>query len=469
MDIGGDCISNFVFSGAKWFCPLGGKGVIRNNSDVKSRFDGMLTISDKPITDGTGVCAAHEGAPCSPAPSIWMGASSSVMVCGQPALLSTSTITCLAGGGLISIKPQNNQVFQAIVVPGIPSIESPSGDTALSDASITSEDKDAIKSEKSISDKEPSSDLIRSNSEKKDEPEDSFQDAKQCRTNCWCSGQCPSEFKDKCDFCKTPDNKMLNASDAAKLKSNLEKAFPNIYPLLASALSNIQYKMEDAYRVDTSVAHHHLIPGNECYGRRQKNGEMRYPLLIKLGNLFQYNINCAENGILLPSFSNVQLSRIMEQEKPKLFYYIMDKDVANSDQVMSLEASKRNIIGSQLHVGQHSYENRLKILRYEHPELIKYRCYEDIVLEYLDTFEDYYQERYETTCFMHNFEQEKNNYIRRMNAISAELRQKILSFPHNGMRLSWLDKRALVSFPSLLYDVGISIEEYLERYMVEKI
>lgn len=463
--MGGGCISNFVFSGAEWICPLGGKGVIRNNSDVKSGIDGMLSISDKPIPDGTGVCAAHEGAPCSPTPSVWMGASSSVMICGQPALLSSSTIPCLAGGGIIKIKQQNNHVFQGFVASDSPSIDSFSAEKSSSGEAINT--VSTVETGVTVSDSSIETDLVERESNERLNSKDNFTDAEQCRTNCWCSGQCPAEFKGKCDFCESPDSKMLFASDAAKLKSNLEKAFPNIYSQLAAALSSIQYKMEDEYRIDTAVAHHHLVPGNECYGRKKKNGEMYYQLLIKLGNLFQYNINCAENGILLPSFSNVQLSRIMDQEKPRLFYYIMEKDIANSDQVKSSDSSAGSIIGSQLHVGQHSYERRLRLLRSEHPELSLYRCYEDIVLEYLDTFEEYYLERYETTCFMRNFEQEKKNYIQRMNAISTALRQKILSFPHHGMRLSWLDKRALVSFPALLYDVEIPVEEYLERYMVE--
>lgn len=451
-----------MFSGAEWICSLGGKGTIRNNSDVKSGFDGMLTTADKPLTDGTSVCAAREGAPCSPITSIWKGTSSSVMASGKAALLSSSTIPCLAGGGMIKIKHQNNQVFFGAIDSNIEGFSN--GFDRQSSDSVTKTNTGETDTTPPVS--KLKSELER-NADKELASEQIIPDAQQCRTNRWCSGKCPEEFKGKCSFCESPDNKVLIASDATKLRANLEKAFPNIYPQLAEALSGIQYKMEDAYRVDTSVAHHHLIPGNECYGRKQKNGEMRYPLLIKLGNLFKYSINCVENGILLPSFTNVQLSRILNKEKPRLFYYIMDKDIANSEQIVCLEQPKRSIIGSQLHVGQHSYESRLNVLRKEHPELALYRCYEDIVLEYLDTFEEYYFERYETTCFIQNFEQEKNNYFQRMNAISDAIRQKICSFPHHGMRRSWLDKHALVSFPALLYDVGISIEEYLERYLVE--
>lgn len=425
----------------------------------------MLTTTDKPIPDGTGVCSAHEGAPCSPAPSIWIGASSTVMVSGQPALLSSSTIQCLAGGGIIKIKHQNNQVFQGVFDPNTPNIDNVSPSSAPFSTAAptvivsTTEDIKIFTGSESTSDKREGAQIEAS---ERDTP-----NSTQCRTNCWCSGRCPEEFKEKCEFCESPDSKMLIASDSDKLKANLIKAFPDIYSHFAVALSGVQYRMEDAYRVDTSVAHHHLIPGNECYGRKKKDGGMYYPLLIKLGNMFQYNINCAENGILLPSFKNVQLSRIMEQEKPRLFYYVMDKDIANSAQIVSLDIAKRSIIGSQLHVGQHSYERRLGLLRSEHPELSLFRCYEAIVLEYLDAFEEYYLERYETTCFMRDFDQEKKNYYKRMNAISDALRQKIRTFPHHGMRLSWLDRRALVSFPALLYDVDISLEEYLERYMVE--
>ncbi len=422
----------------------------------------MLTTSDKPIADGASVCSAHEGALCSPAPSIWIGAASTVLVSGQPALLSSSTIPCLAGGGIIKIRHQNNQVFQGIFAPNIDNSSNSSASSSIVAPTIIA----GMAEENKISTySESNSDKYESDQSEKSEQ--NTINSTQCRTNCWCSGKCPEEFKGKCEFCESPDSKMLIASDAAKLKANLEKAFPDIYPHFASALSGVQYKMEDAYRVDTSVAHHHLIPGNECYGSKKKDGGMRYPLLIKLGNLFKYDINCAENGILLPSFTNVQLSRIMAQEKPRLFYYVMDKDIANSEQIVLLDSSKRGFIGSQLHVGQHSYEGRLKLLRAKHPELTSYRCYEDIVLEYLDTFEEYYLETYEKTCFMRDYDQQKKNYFQRMNAISDALRQKICAFPHHGMKLSWLNKRVLVSFPALLYDVDISIEEYIERYMVE--
>ena len=344
-----------MFSGAELICPLGGKGIIRNNSDVKSESDGMLTTADKPITDGTGVCAAHEGAPCSPVPTVWIGASSTVESSGHSALLSDSTILCTAGGGMIKILQQNNQVFNDYTDDhSAPDIENSPKESSFAGVAVAAMASGITAV--GLSDSISVSETNKVDYNEGADSEETTPNSAQCRTKCWCCGECPTEFEEKCEFRKSPDNKMLISSDAAKLKSNSEKAFPDIYPQLAAVLSRVQYKMEDAYRVDTSVAHHHLIPGNECYGRKKKNGEMYYPLLIKLGNLFQYNINCAENGILLPSFSNIQLSRMMEQEKPRLFYFIMDKDIANSEPISHLEHSKRSIIASQLHVGQHSYE-----------------------------------------------------------------------------------------------------------------
>lgn len=412
----------------------------------------MLTTADKP-TVGTGVCASSEGAPCMPCilnSTKWQVGSDNVFVAGKPALLSKSKIIC-ARGGIITLNKQNSHIYDGF---------SDSGELCLDQT----KSKDGANIANSVGAEAVFPDK---DNGLREEPEFSGSTAEQCRSCCWCSGKCPAKYVKHCAFRESSEEQILKRSDSEKLSKNLKNAFPDLYSQAEKILSDLRFEMKDSCRIEISFAHHHLIPGNECYGKRRKNGKMLYPLLVKLGNLFGYDINCAENGILLPSFANSQLSQIEQHEKPELFYCIMDKDVAKFHQSDYVGKPKQSIIGSQLHVGQHRYEKRLNLLRREHPELKKYRCYEDVVSEYLDTFETYYYDRCETVCYMRDYEQEKKNYFLRMNSISDALRQKVLSFPHHGMRLSWLDRRALVSFPALLYDVGIAVEEYLERYMGE--
>ena len=457
-------MSNFIYSGAEWTCPAGGKGKIRSNSFVKIKQNSILTNMNLPFSDGTGVCSINNGIPCSPAcvPGTWIGTSLNVICNGRPVLTNSSTIAC-SRGGIISIQQQNSHVSDAGIAKNISINDSPNSDKPNEIQIKAPNDINIVKQDKSLE-----SNSIVAETNKKNELNDHSSVVKKHREHRWCSGRCPLQYTEKCEFCEASENEMIHKSDSLKLKQNIANRYPNMYRIALEIINEISYSMDDEYKVDASAAHHHLIPGNECYGKKNENGSYKYQLLIKLGNLFDYDINCSENGILLPTFSNPQLNRIFEKEKPGLFFYVMDMNIGNSHRLMHLSEEERMYVGSQLHVGQHIYEKRLSKLRMNHPKAKLARSYEHLVMtEFLDTLNDYYNNRYEETCFMRDFEKEKKIFVSRMNTISNELRKLINAFPKRGEPLYWLKKRAYVSFPALLYDIGITEDDYKMNYSNE--
>lgn len=91
-------------------CPFGANPmrIISSPNTVKCGVLKVLNSKDVAFTSA-GVCNASPPAtkPCVPAvvPGSWAGCATSVMVNGLPALISSSTCICTAGGGVIAPMP----------------------------------------------------------------------------------------------------------------------------------------------------------------------------------------------------------------------------------------------------------------------------------------------------------------------------------------------------------------------------
>ena len=458
-------MSSYVFDGADWIClPCGVKGTIKKNiGSVSGIGKPMLTDIDMPSPNGA-VCPSNQGAPCVPTILLgWVNCSKTVKCNGHYALLSSSTASC-ARGGEIHIIGGLPSIAEGAKFSGVIGAESHSqsyeqpkaSETANAQASVPPTDDDTD-NDTTISE-EKTSDESETNSTEK-----TFLSPDEYRKRRWCSGRCPAEYSQNCLFRKAAADGLKLTNSSQKLKGNLISDVRAIYERYDNSISEISYTPECGDPVNSALAHHHLIPGNECFEKKKFDGTCKYELLIKLANLFDYDVNNTLNGILLPTYSNKTLSGISGKEKPKMFYNAMTKASEICGQLENKENEK--YIGAQLHVGQHVYEARMGLLKIEHPEAIRCRSYESIVLiDYLEMMQDFYLNRYETTCFMKDFDSEKKDFHKRINYISSELRKKVNAFPRDGTRLSWLDKRVYVSFPAMLYDLGISVDEYIEKY-----
>lgn len=490
----------FACSGAEWSCTFGGHGTIKkSDSKVTMEDRHILTTKDKPQL-GCGMCSAVNGKPCTPQVFPLWRKTSKVTYCNNKVLLDGSSILCFYGG-TITIKDSrqtkieyNGSFFSRLEFSSLPKPYQKMLERQVEQQSANSErhKKDAHK-ENPIP-KTSTFHLASSNSKIKkhlsqtaknddmtlDEPNKTYTEPTAIQSNLkpqseftsppvpspallrqkhWCSGNCPEEYKNACGF-RTAPCQLRYENDSGSLKKNLRNKYNSLYEVMVN-ISNTQI---------FSIAHHHLIPGNECYSKMDGD-HRRYELLLKLGYFFDYDINISENGILLPAPKNtneMEEKNNTEDTRAIQYYHLMDKDLHNSNLFMDFSQVERSFVGSQLHCGPHTYERPLKKLREKHPEAYKLRSYESIVIAELDLLSNYYMDMYEDTCFMKDYEKNKKEFFNRINNMSNRLRERIIKFPNRNKTLSYLNKRLYVSFPAILYDMDISLSEYQENYLNPK-
>ena len=458
-------MANYLYSGVNWQCPCGGKGQIRGNSNVRISGKSMLTVANNPAPDLGSVCSLKQGAPCTPSGNWIKGTySNTVKVQGKNALISTSKYMC-SGMSLI-LSPQNCKAYEnsnasyVDIKPVNISTKSKSDKYEKSD-SVKAE-KPEKNSDNTVNNKEKTVKSSENrNSDYNSKSELSVLDSSEMRKKRWCSGRCPEEYCNNCEFCNTDSSKLKNENSSSKLKNNILNSHKNVFETGCKLIQSIYCQLTPDYCINPTDTAHHIIPGNECLSKKNSSGKPEFELLIKIANFFDYDINCSENGIILPTFYD---SQIMKSEQPDVYYDVMDKDVGNNPSVSSL--GKEGLwVGSQLHIGSHSYENRLGKLKKMHSEYSLLTTYERIVIiNYLIPFQNFYMNSYEKICFMKDKDKLCKDFNNRMNDISEKLRKYICCFPEHRIS-SNLRNKPYVSFPAMIYDLNISKEEYRNNYI----
>lgn len=458
----------FVFSGASCQCSLGGTGVVNAMSPhVRNGMAGMLTETDFPLM--TGVCPVPPptGSPCVYQPGLWTGVSPKVKCLGKRALLSDSVCNCMKGGAIrftgAFSKVRNTggvSVSEAVgaetdkPAPQISasgqSIERPSASALTGTPFALSVGTPSASAQVSGTPSALSAETPSASEGFTRTPPATRELSETPRERRWCSGDCPPEYRTRCPFQETPDNELTYPNDSGKLAKNMQLAAPELYEAAVRDIREIVFLSGNGVE-RCSIAHHHLIPGNQCLSARMSDGSHAYPLLLRLCNFYGYDVNRAENGILLPTVKGNALSG---QEKMELYYFIMD------------EATKKTrrsggFSGAQLHVGQHTYESPREVLGKLRPEVRLYNTYEYLVRVQLQRLENKFRDRAETVCHMRDLEANgKRRFLTRMDGISNTMRENILLFPREAGDRSWRKNRAYVSFPALAYDFGVAWQEY---------
>ena len=162
----------------------------------------------------------------------------------------------------------------------------------------------------------------------------------------WCMGRCPAEFKDYCRFCTESENEMNHKNNSSVLSDNMKNADNKAFSDVTGLIRSICFQ-SDCSVINASDAKHHIIPGNACF--------KKCPLLVKLGNLFDYDINSAVNGIILPTFSNISA---WNGRKSELYTFAMKK----ACELVEKADSAGQIMGTQLHLGPHRFDKQLSVL-----------------------------------------------------------------------------------------------------------
>ena len=220
--------------------------------------------------------------PCTMALTSWI-CNSNLSISNKKVLTSNSSIQCSVGG---KISPLSLTLNSITVDTSVSNIDILINDISLSDSdinkkdektkntgSITNDDKTEISEKEAITEIKEDENQINENVKYAICNYKDCEEAKDC-----------FYLKASCDILTPPKSE---DSLGEQMINNDSKAF-------FEEESNLRFTVLEC--VDITRARHHIICGNECYGRNRE--------VLKLGNFFGYDVNIAENGILLPTLAN---------------------------------------------------------------------------------------------------------------------------------------------------------------------
>lgn len=219
--------------------------------------------------------------------------------------------------------------------------------------------------------------------------ENIFCDENECRKN-------DRDKYEKCEFRVKVKKEVKN--DSGDLKKKLKKKYED------EELENEDLEDKGNYEKmeleGYSIAAHHTIPGNQVFKELDE--------IVQLTQGVGYNINCAENGIFLPSNEPKLGEAPTNTHKNAKAFEVMEK------------------LGAQWHSGGHSYTIEEKDLE-KYPELEKMEDYAVAVKNYVEN--KFCVDRYKKKC--RESEEEKKRIIEKMNRISSDIKKKLLDFKKN--------------------------------------
>lgn len=219
---------------------------------------------------------------------------------------------------------------------------------------------------------------------------------------------CP-EYKE-CKYLKSPYTASSIDNDAVKLCRNFEVKYPLQYQ---EYIQKNEQMNSESTEGNWTIAAHHIISGNQIFAK--------HPYLVKLANYYDYDINNAENCVLLPSTHSFDgKTGITKQANG---YVAMD------------------LMKQQWHVGGHSYsldeETVEQVYRYlekiSYLELEFYRNYVEAVEHEINLLEARYKK---ISCRKLDYTIKQKNFIDNMNRISEKVGNRIHEF-ENGYKKSY--------------------------------
>lgn len=276
------------------------------------------------------------------------------------------------------------------------------------------------------------------NSEKKKDEERKF-----CN-----EAECEQSDKEKFENCKYRKKTNEVDNNAAKLRMNLnnnsnkkdEDDFDEI-----STLKNEENGKKNSCR----IAAHHIISGKQVF---QDLSE-----IVNLTQGVGYDINCAENGIFLPT-------------NESNFGYDKEKMITDNEKIFSAYGAMDEL-GRQWHVGGHSYKIPDDILN-ENIQLNEIKNYAEIVRKKVQ--QKFGVERYKQTC--RDKDEQKKKIIEKMNQISLEIKEKLRDFKQNPQNsYPYFVSKVAVEYayriPETIKVITLSVEDnsiFCRKYRVEK-
>ncbi len=215
------------------------------------------------------------------------------------------------------------------------------------------------------------------------------------------------EKSSSCQYVNTSELLSFSSQKPSQLlRSNSIEKYNKYYEMVSEKMKK--------YQISWDEQAHHMIS--------VKDGYAEFPILVKLGNYFGYDINCQENCCFLPAFERKEgFGKYTEHLKKARAYDVM-------------KAS-----GMQWHVSHHD-----RLVQVPDPILIKYpelqnaaqdgglKTYKDLIVEKLRIFMQECQQRFETICISENYEEHQAWFLKKMHGLSREIEERLHAFKQRG-------------------------------------
>ncbi len=211
--------------------------------------------------------------------------------------------------------------------------------------------------------------------------------------------------REECPYLKAD----YRAESVRNVSKELDENYRNKYPMEYREYEEKNRRCNaESTEGNWTKAAHHIISGMQIFSK--------HPYLVKLANFYGYDVNNADNCILLPTTSDFE-GKVGVEKK------------ANGYVAMSY--MKR-----QWHVGGHAYtiDNSRQEKINAYLEKVSYRnvCYYRNYAEAVDHEVSILEAKYKKiSCRCKNYEQKKKIFIDAMNRISKKVELKLLEFEVN--------------------------------------
>ncbi len=348
-----------------------------------------------------GICPKQNNVPCSCAvvSGLWCNTSSKLLIQGKSALTDKSYILCPLGSKIKKLSaPVPSKINEKKKSPSFlyeaGDIANIGNKTTISDSfSDTSEhNADSLNEENQLK-KERKSEI--ENDDKKKTDYKFYCEYALCDYENCCE-------RDKCDYIKASHSASAINNSASELENNFKNQYKEKYD---TYIEKNKEKNEESTEGNWSKAAHHIISGNQIFAK--------HPYLVKLANFYKYDINNADNCVLLPTTHSFEGK---------------EGTVKQANGYIAMDLMKQ-----QWHVGGHKYtlepETIDEISKYlekvSSSDIEFYRNYVEAVDHEINLLESRYKKN---SCRKSNYDEKRKRFISNMNHISNRIMNKLLDF-----------------------------------------
>ena len=377
------------------------------NAKTKCKLNSSGQCTCQPNPSGAGFM------PCSmitiPGTS-WINTDSIICINGAKALVENSFTNCPMFQGKISLQGMSNSIFKAgCDVSFVPLEYSVKQEQKTAKKSADSSDEYTKRPVKSLEENVQSK-------EKQDTKHNQQADVEKAEY-----ARCYYETCGRTAKCPYYNAKPAVVGDSQTLERQFKRDRAQDYEKYVSEHEEKlkKYKNIEECQQIWKYQAHHIISTNQVFMAKYQNGDLRYGHLLKLANLYGYDINNANNCILLPSKYRKEDSW---KEKAKF------EKAAKAFDVM-------DIMKRQWHLGTHDYTISKDSLKYYKPpdSVVNSSQSEEYFPNYATSVKaklDILAQKYSRKKCWANYMSSDitENFINDMNQLSREIENYLLAF-----------------------------------------